>query len=173
MIRFVPTCLLALGALAYAVPSAPAAGSESKQEAMPLQVQVMVPPTWQAWIDDDVAEAFTDRVREVFRHRGFAGKVREITAPDEPSTDAPLLTINLIEWRVSHIGNIECTFTANLQTAKTTHQFGIYTNTEMRWLQGPGRFGLARSFENAAEGAIRQLADDIGKTELLPGLRNR
>ena len=137
-----------------------------------LNVQVNVPPSWQAWLDEDVAEALIDRVRHVFRQRGFEGRIERVDAFDEPAGDVPLLTINLLEWRISHIGNIDCTLTANLQTPRGVRQLGIYTNTSMRWLTGPGRFGLARSFEQAAEGAIRQLADDVAESEMLPGLRS-
>ena len=35
------------------------------------------------------------------------------------------------------------------------------------------RFGLADSFEDAAEDAIRQLYDSLARTELVPGLRRR
>jgi hypothetical protein len=83
------------------------------------------------------------------------------------------LTINLSEWRMNHIGNIDCTFTANLQTDKTTRHLGIFSGMSFRWMSGPGRFGLADAFGDAAEDAARQLYDALAKTELVPDLRRR
>jgi hypothetical protein len=83
------------------------------------------------------------------------------------------LTINLTEWRMNHIGNIDCTFTANLQTEQTTRHLGVFSGMSFRWMSGPGRFGLADAFGDAAEDGIRQLYDAVARTELVPGLRRR
>lgn len=40
-------------------------------------------------------------------------------------------------------------------------------------MSGPGRFGLADAFSDAAEDAIRQLYDSLARTELVPGLTKR
>lgn len=138
-----------------------------------LNVQVNVPPSWNMLLDDRIAEAFVDRVRDVFYRAGFDRPVQEVRFARDPANVPYLLTINLNEWRINRVGNIECTFTADLQTPQGSRHLGLYTNTTMRWLGGPGRFGLSRSFEEAAEGAIRDLCADVAKTEMLPGLRER
>lgn len=134
-----------------------------------LKVTVNVPPTWNMLIDDRVSEAFTDRVRDVFYRAGFDRPVEELRYVEDPSKVPYLLTINLLDWRINRIGNIDCTFGATLQTPRGTRDLGLYTNTTMRWFGGIGRWGLARSFEEAAEGAIRSLCDAVVKTEMLPG----
>jgi len=122
-------------------------------------------------LDDRISEAFVDRVREVFYRAGFDRPVEEIRLVEDAEKMPYLLTINLTDWRINRIGNIDCTFTANLRTPVGTKDLGVYTNTTMRWLSGPGRWGLAQSFEDAAEGAIRELCDAVMKSELLPNLR--
>lgn len=138
-----------------------------------LAVHVNVPPHWNVFLEDRIAEAFTDQVRDVFHNAGFDKPVKEVRYFEDVDRAPYLLTIHLDEWRINRVGMIDCTFTAELKTPETTKQLGVYTHTTMRWFGGPGRFGLARSFEEAADGAIRDLCNDVAKTELLPGLRTR
>lgn len=136
-----------------------------------LKVAVNVPPSWNMLLDDRVSEAFTDQVREVFRRAGFDRPVQEVRYPEDPEKLPYLLTINLVDWRINRIGNIDCTFSATLETPRGKHDLGLYTNTTMLWFGGIGRWGLARSFEEAAEGAIHNLCEAVAKSELLPGLQ--
>lgn len=122
-------------------------------------------------VEDRVAEAFVDRVREVFKRNGFDRPVDDVRFVEDPAKMPYLLTINLTEWRINPIGNIDCTFNTNLQTPRGSRHLGLETNTLPRWYGGFGRFGLGRTFVDAAEGAIDHLARDISRTELLPGLR--
>jgi hypothetical protein len=138
-----------------------------------LAVHVNVPPHWNIFLEDRITEAFTDQLRDVFHHAGFDRPVTEVRYFDDVDRAPYLLTINLNEWRINRVGLIDCTFTAELRTPQATKSLGVYTYSTMRWVGGPGRFGLARSFEEAADGAIRELCRDVAKTELLPGLRNQ
>ena len=138
-----------------------------------LAVHVNVPPHWNVFLEDRITEAFTDQVREVFYREGFDKPVKEVRYFEDVDRAPYLLTINLNEWRINRVGMIDCTFTAELKTPAATKPLGVYTHTTMRWFGGPGRFGVARSFEEAADGAIRDLYNDVAKTELLPGVRTR
>jgi hypothetical protein len=141
-----------------------------------LHVHVNVPPTVDVWHEDRVKLAFTDVTREVLHRRGFDRPVAEARfASIEELKDMPyLLTIDLHQWRINHIGNIECTFTARLQTPAGTRGLGVYSDTQLRGF-GPsfgfGRWGIARAFEDAAAGAIENLVSDLARTEMLPQLR--
>ncbi len=174
-ISSLPIALLLVG-LAANVPSATAAPDEkggNKGSPGTLQVQVDVPPSWRPMFEDEIARSFVGRVRDVFRREGYPGEIKYVSDYDTPDQGCCLLTINLVEWR-AHLGpNIECTFTANLQTDQTTRNLGIFTDYALRWMHGPGRFGLADTFGSAAEGALRQLYNRLAKTELVPGLRQR
>jgi hypothetical protein len=135
-----------------------------------LKVYVNVPPSWNVLLEDDISDAFVSRVRDVFLRSGFDRPVDEVRLVEDPNKQPYLLTINLTEWRINRIGNIECTFTADLRTPQGSKNFGFFTNTTMRWMGG--RWGLARSFEDAAEGAIHDLCNAVKKSELLPAFRN-
>jgi hypothetical protein len=136
-----------------------------------LKVTVNVPPSWNLLIDDRIAESFTDRVREVFDRAGFDRPIEELRYVEDPAKVPYLLTINLVEWRINRIGSIDCTFSATLQTPRGARDLGLYHNDAMRWFGGIGRWGLARSFEEAAEGAIHDLCDAVVKSEMLPGFQ--
>lgn len=144
---------------------------DSRAAATPqtLQVQVVVPPTWQPLFEDRITEAFVSYLADVFRRQGYKGEIAEVRWAEEPSPGCCLLTINLTEWRMNHIGNIDCTFTASLQTENAIRHLGIFTGMSFRWMHGPSRFGLADAFEDAAEDALRDLYRTVAKTELVPG----
>lgn len=166
--------LLGLGGAVAALTAAaaPTAGAGAPDTANPsatLKVQVNVPPSWDPLLDDDIAAAFTDQVREIFQRAGHRHPVEELRSVEDPAKAPYLLTVNLTEWRINRAGNIACTFGATLRTPQGERDLGLYTNTTMRWIGGLGRWGLARSFEEAAVGAIRNLCDTIARSELLPG----
>ena len=138
-----------------------------------LQVQINIPPTWRPMFEDRVTEAFASYIFDEFRRQGYKGEITEVRWYDEPSPGCCLLAINLTEWRMNHSGNIDCTFTANVQTERASRHLGVFSGMSFRWMSGPGRFGLSDAFEDAAEDAIRQLYDSLARTELVPGLRKR
>lgn len=165
-----------LTTLLVALPFTPTWGQSqegAKSDANVLQVQIIVPPQWVPMLEDDITDTFVSRIRDVFRRQDFAGGIKEVKSYDEPDPGCCLLSIHLVDWRINHAGNIDCTFTATLQTAKTTRNLGFFSDTAFRWMSGPGRFGLADAFEEAADGAIRQLHRQLARTELVPGLRAR
>jgi hypothetical protein len=175
LFSFSPSALVLMCGLLGAATSiaAPAQGARPAADPGTLQVQVNVPPSWRPMFEDRVTETFVTYIEEVFRRQGFKGKIVEVRWYDEPSPGCCLLTINLTEWRMNHIGNIDCVFTANLQTDRATRHLGIFSGMSLRWMSGPGRFGLSDAFGDAAEDAIRQLYSSMAKTELVPGLQSR
>lgn len=158
--------MLVIPATTAAVQERDAAKSET------LQVQVDIPPTWRPMFEDRITDAFVSRIRDVFRSQGYSGKIEHVTDFDEPASGCCLLTIHLVEWRARFFSdNIECTFTASLQTGEAIRELGVFSDRTFRWMHSPGRFGLAESFGEAADGAIRQLYDRLAKTDLVPGIR--
>lgn len=172
---FSRSALLLLCGLTWAVQAPAASNQPSAAPAKPgtLQVQVNVPPSWQPMFEDRITEAFVSNMIDVFRRQGYKGEIAEVRWFEEPSPGCCLLTINLTEWRMNHVGNLDCMFTANLQTDRAIRHLGIFSGMAFRWMSGPGRFGLADAFEDAAEDAIRQLYSALAKTELVPGVRAR
>lgn len=157
---------------------APAARGAAKDQSAPdkpgtLQLQVNVPPTWRPFLSDDVKDAFVSQVREAFRREGFKGEITEVDAFDEPSPGCCLLTINLTEWRMNRVGNIDCVFAADLQTQSKTRHLGLFSGMAFRWMNGPGRFALSETFGDAAQDAIRSLYRELADTQLVPGIVRR
>jgi hypothetical protein len=168
--------IFALASLALGVASCVSAASPPAAPAAPagtLQVQVNVPPTWRPLFEDRIAEDFVIHISDVFRRQGFPGEIKEVRSFEEPSAGCCLLTINLIEWRMNHVGNIDCTFTASLQTERAIRQLGVFNGMSIRWMSGPGRFGLSDAFGDAAEDAIRQLYSSMARTNLVAALGKR
>ena len=135
-----------------------------------LQVQVIVPPSWQPMFESKVADAFSTHLSDVFRRRGFAGKIQEVSDYSVPSPGCTLLTITLIDWRMNRIGDIDCTFAASLQNDHAVRQLGIFNGMAFRWMNPTGRFGLADTFGDAAEQAVRTLYDAVVKSHLVAEL---
>jgi hypothetical protein len=158
--------LLALGAALLAF----AGCATTRQPTSPDTVSVLVnlPPTASLIYSDWIADAFTDSVRSVFRQAGFQRPIENIRYVDDPDNAPYLLTINLMDWRFTPLGDIDCTFTAQLGTPRGTRNLGVYSGTSLRISRNPGPWGLADAFGEAAQGAIADLFRAVVKTELLP-----
>jgi hypothetical protein len=160
-------------ALALTLPPLRAADESKPATGTVLQVRVEIPPTPRPNMEQRVGDRFVDEMADVFRNLGFEGKVERLDSLDKPKEGAPQLLIRLFDWERGPTGNIECRFAASLQVNGTKRDLGSFTNTAPSTLTMPGRFGVARAFDDAAEGALRQLYEAIAKTELVPGLRQR
>lgn len=133
-----------------------------------LQLSVDIPPNWEPFLADDTARSFSDRVREVFRRRGYAGEI-EFLYGDEPKQNIPTLAIRLITWRLGRTDNAECTFVASLNANGEEHNLGTFENTAFILDRTRGRWGLSNAIDEAAEGALRDLAVKLAKAGLVPG----
>src|SRR4051812_43183796 len=100
-----------------------------------LRGAVNLPPASDIVVENEVSQAFVDRVREAFHEEVFTRPVVEDRLAN-PTNLSQVLTLNLINWRMTRVGNIECTFTAALPTPAGTHQFGVYNSTLPRWFGG-------------------------------------
>lgn len=138
----------------------------SKAPTDTLHVNVITPPNWNLFLSDRVSEDFTDALRGAFHRSGFTQDVEEARFADSPEKAPNLLTIHILEWRMSPTGHIDCTLVASLQTPRGTRELGRYSDTSLHWL-GSGRYELRRSFAEAAEGALNALFKDVVRTEML------
>jgi hypothetical protein len=134
-----------------------------------LHVHVTTPPSWSILYEDRVADLFVDQMRDVFQRRGIGWPVEHLSFVEDPAKTPWLLSVEIVEWRMNPIGNIDCTVRASLNTPRGERSLGVFHHTVPRWLGGYGRWGLSRSFEESAEGAIEEMARAILRSELLPG----
>lgn len=135
-----------------------------------LQVEVNMPPSWRPMLEDRITDAFVSELADQFDQRGFHGRIGQLYPTDQPAPGSPLLTINLIEWRMGFTGNINCTFAATVRNNGMTRRLGLFNGMSLRWMSGPGRFGLAESYDQAAKDALGQLYDAIARSQLVPGI---
>lgn len=166
--------LLSLGAVLLGATTPLQAAKPEAGNAMAgvLQVDVKLPPSWQASLNRDyVSELFSDRVATEFRRMGYEGKVKYVSELDERNPDDFRLTIQVIEWRLNAVGNVDCSFTVTLQTPRGERSLGVYAATALHSVTGRGRLWLGDSFEDAADRAIGNLYRDLADQELIPGLR--
>lgn len=169
-LRFIRTGLLA-GALL--LPLLETRAAEPAKSVALLQVNVTIPPTPSPTAQDRVGETFVDEMADVFRNLGFAGKVERLDDLDKPKAGAPLLTINLTDWSKDHGGNVNCRFSASIESGGTKRSLGSFDGMTPGLTVGPGRFGASRAFDDAAATALRELFKTLAKTDLVPGLRER
>lgn len=153
--------------------------SSSPARLVDLQVQVDVPPTWRPFVDDNLADALARLLSDNFRRHGYAGYIEHVEPPRAANPDLPLLTLRMMEWRITRTGNAECTFSATLRTSAGETDLGMVSSTEFTWIRERGRFGLARAhetadaLEGAATAAMRELYARVARTGQVPGLELR
>lgn len=161
---------IALIALCLGCAALPLHAASKKDQARPsrLQVTVSVPPSINSLRDDDIADAFAYRVATVLHEQGFKGHIQYVDSYDSPKSEVPVLEINLIEWRVDRTGNVDCTFSANLRGPAGQKNLGLFSGTSMMLWPRHDIFARADGFEQAARGALGDLAKKIAETKLVP-----
>jgi len=147
-------------------PASPAAPA-GKTQPIALQVCVTVPPSMRPWREDDLAEAFADRVATALHDQGFVGRIAYVSSFDQPVADRPLLTVNLIEWRMNHVGMVDCTYSARLSASQGQDDLGIFSGTGLMMFSRRDWFGRADQYEDAARDALNNLYKRIAATQLL------
>ncbi|MBI2510710.1 MAG: hypothetical protein HYV96_01910 [Opitutae bacterium] len=172
----VAAATLIAGVVTAAASSQAAAPDAKGMKIADLQLQINVPPTWRPFLDDDIAESLAGILTDTFKRRGYTGIVDYIEEGRRaPNPDLPLLTLNLIQWRIDRIGNAECTLNAELAVpGNAKRELGIVTQTRLTWIQERGRYGFRRfeiadALEDAATEAMRELFKRVADTGLLRG----
>jgi hypothetical protein len=172
-LRHLQSGLVAIAVGLMLTTASPLGAAEDKPAGDTLHVRVTTPPTPSPTAEQDVSEFFVDQLADVFRGRGFTGKIEELDRLDDAPEDALVLHINLVEWERSRTNNFTCRFSAKLDARGTEHQLGSFQGMTPGLATGSGRFGRERGFEEAADSAIRDLFDALAKTEVVTGLRKK
>jgi hypothetical protein len=162
-----------VAALSVSVPRLRAEGKEksakpAKAELPQLQLAVTAPSHWRPFLSNDLAEAFASRLAEVFRREGYRG---EVTFLDDNTAnpDAPVLGVELTNWRVNQTEHAECSFIASLKYEGGEHKIGEFENDRLVWNDRFGRWGVANALGDAADGALRKLSGKLGALGILSG----
>jgi hypothetical protein len=178
VLRF-PAALAALMMMMVNVlPAADARNDRAPARPADLQVVIDVPPTWRPFLEDDIAEALFSRLHDIFKLRGYHGKVVQIERTDDRQPGVPTLELALTEWRVDRVGNAQCTMTARLSTPSGEKNLGLATGTAIFWPNGSHwgfnrRMDVADALDDAANSAAREVYDAVANSRLLPGITPR
>ncbi|HEY4247336.1 MAG TPA: hypothetical protein VGM64_10800 [Lacunisphaera sp.] len=162
-----------VAALSVSVPRLRAEGKEkstksAKVELAQLQLKVGVPRHWRPFLSNDLAGAFASRLAEVFRREGYRGEIAFLDG-NTANPDAPVLGVELTNWRVNQTEHAECSFTASLKYEGQEHKIGEFENDRLVWNDRFGRWGLADALGDAADGALRELSGKLGSLGILGG----
>lgn len=146
-------------------------GSSSASAARPAQLQVQVITPTMAGMDpmwiDDVEDAFSERLATALHEQGFHGHINLLYDTDRPAPGIPLLRATLEEWRVDPVGNVTCTFTAQLKTAQGERSLGLFTGDSVMMWPEHDWFARADQFRSAASDAMTDLWKRMRKTGLM------
>src|SRR3954469_7809627 len=97
-----------------------------------LQLTVGIPGSMSRLRDEEVTEAFAYRVSSILHEQGFRGRIHYVADGEPLLPDVPVLALQLMEWRVDHIGNVDCTFTAAIGQGQGPGQrLGVFSGTSM------------------------------------------
>lgn len=158
--------LIAAGGMALAKAKNHAAEDTSRPA---LQVRVNVPAAVDQFNEHDIAEAIANRVRETFDRYGYQGRIEAVRPDEDANPDRPELIVNLMQWRTTRAGFIECTFTAQLRSPDGSEQaLGFFTGTEILWGSRRSPWDLADTFVDAADNAAGQLWSELSRRDLVP-----
>ena len=132
-----------------------------------LQVTVGVPPSMSVLRNEEIAEAFGYRVAAFLHEQGFHGRIRYIDPWESPNPERPVLAVELQEWRVDHSGFVDCSFTAELVTAGSKQNLGMFHGTSIMTWPRRDWYARAEGFEEAARDAVTNLAARLEQTGML------
>jgi len=129
-----------------------------------LQVRVVAPFVFDAIREDDIKDTLFFRVRDALetKHRGL--EVKQVDG-GKADAKAPVLTLSLVNWRVTHMGDIECRFAAEYSSADGKRSLGMFEGTTSSLLRS--RAFIGTDFERAAEEAGRRLGEALSKQGLI------
>ncbi len=162
------TILAAVGAFATAGLFAQESAPQQQQRAIGLQVTASLPASANVIRDADIAEAFGYMMCTKLHEQGYRGRIAYVDDVKQVAPNLPHLALNLMEWRVDPLGNVDCTFNATLTTARGTKSLGIFTGTSLiAWPFGSWSARDA-AFERAAASAVTDLLKKMRESNLLP-----
>lgn len=164
ILRFVFAAGLAVAAL---VPAVFAAKEKKAKDPAEILLRVEVPSLMgDSWREDEVIDIFVSRVYDAFRREGYKGRL-DWERGAEPKGEQRLIAINLIRWRGSRTGGVECTFTASVEREGVKSvPLGVFNGLTLR--MGGGALSAAGAYEDSAEDALRDLYRKMAKENLLP-----
>jgi hypothetical protein len=160
--------LVAAPSAPIAILAEPASAEYTPAGSPALWIAVHLPKdTRPAWVGDDLAERFADRISRALHDQGLKGVIGTLSPEDISSPHASVLEVDLIEW-IARAGTGNCTFRASLRTPQGNHELGLFSG-DMMIVTADGDHRISSSgLRDAARLALADLYSRIETTELLP-----
>lgn len=131
------------------------AGSSTETPA--LQVRISGPGNLDPLEQDRAADTLFVQLQDVFRRRGVEGRITQLDDREDPVANAPVLALNVIEWKPDRAGIANLRFTAQVtESDGTVVEFGSITGTGVT-LGVRSRGNSVEALEQAATDAFRTL----------------
>ncbi|HWA26066.1 MAG TPA: hypothetical protein VG734_10410 [Lacunisphaera sp.] len=130
-----------------------------------LQMKVVAPYVIDLIQRDEIVDALFSRVRDGIRARSRDLEIVQVEEGDEPAQGKPLLTLTLIDWRQTRMGDIECRFSAEYSSFDGKLALGIFDGVTPSIVRSRGFLG--EDFVKAAEDAGRSLGEALRRQKLI------
>jgi hypothetical protein len=113
-------------------PADPATANQTPVKSPDLWIVVHLPKeTRPAWVGDDLAESFANRISRALHDQGLKGAIGTLRPEEALPPHASVLEVTLTEW-TANAGSGECTFRALLHTQEGTWKLGLFSANAMR-----------------------------------------
>ena len=122
-----------------------------------VQLIVTAPVSLGLTRTDNVTGALAHLVKNVFQQSGFRGQLIVVPGGEVAKSEIPTLEIYLLDWSITGAGNVDCTFSVILTTAKGPEHLGVFNGTTPPMHGLRNAFNRAEAFDRAATDAIDNL----------------
>lgn len=129
-----------------------------------LQLHIEAPFVFDPVQREDAVEALAWQIEQALTARNKSFTIEPID-PGERDANRPLLTVTLVHWRTTRLGDVECRFTAEYRSAEGRQSLGVFEGNTSSLMRS--RVFVGRDFEKAAEDAGRQLRHTMNERGLL------
>jgi len=149
-------------------PADPASANQTSAKSPAFWVVVHVPrETRPAWVGDDLAESFANRISHALHDQGLKDLIGTLHPQQAPPPNASVLDVTLIEWKASE-GSGDCTFRALLHTPKGTWKLGLFS-ADIMHVTASGEHPVSSSgLGSSARLALADLYSRMEAAKLLP-----
>ncbi len=133
-----------------------------------LLISVSVPPVWDPMRESDVADAFYSRIATAMERAGYKGKIVSADRFDAAKSGTTVLEITVMRWRPERTGNVECTFSAGLNSGRSRQSLGLFSGNSPQWMTTASRtWEIRRGLEDSADAAVKDLVARLRNDGLL------
>lgn len=128
-----------------------------------LQVSIGMPNTPDRSLEENsyAGQAFATALTKTFKRQGYPREIVILRTPTAAQAETPLLKLQVVEWRSTIPGEINCAFDAVLIHGSEAQELGRIFASE------PLSSDQDQSMKNVAAAALKKLCQQLGSSPLL------